>query len=132
MSCKSALYAVNNQSQIIENNSNINFGTIVRRFGSNCNLSGGNVIINGTGYYDIDTNFIFTPTTDGIISIGIYKDGTLIPGAFINLTVVIGNTYSITIPAIIRETCLCESTLSVRINNVDAVFSNASISVEKI
>ena len=53
MGCSSAIYAANSNSQAIAANTAtvINFGQVVRAFGPNTNISGGNVTINNAGYY---------------------------------------------------------------------------------
>lgn len=132
MSCKSTLYAVNSNSQVLALSDTINFGSIVRRFGCNCDLSGGNVIINGVGYYDIDTNFTYTAGAAGDVEIALYKDGTLIPGATVTKTVAANSTYSFSIPTIVRHTCCCESTITAILTGVTGTFTNAAILVEKI
>lgn len=54
---KSVIYANNSSTQTtVATGSIINFGSIVRRYGCNLNLSGGNVVIDGSGYYDVDVN----------------------------------------------------------------------------
>lgn len=133
MSCKSALYAANTNAQTVTaSDSPIQFGSIVRRYGRCTNLSGENVTIQESGYYDIDTNFTFTATAAGTIVISLYKDGVLIPGATATVTVAAGSAYSISIPAIVRNTCNCESTITARIIGVAGVINNAAIAVERI
>lgn len=133
MSCKSALYATNtNEQTVTASDSPIRFGSIVRRYGRCTNLSGGNVTIQESGYYDVDTNFTFTATAAGTIVISLYKDGVLIPGATATVTVAAGSAYSMSIPAIVRNTCNCESTITARIIGVAGVINNAAIAVERI
>ena len=132
MSCKSALYAANLNNQTLSSGDTISFGSIVRRFGCNTNLSGGNVVVNGTGYYDIDTNFDFAPTAAGTVTIELYKNGTKIPGAEATWSVAADVNYHISIPAIIREACWCESVITAIITGADSVVTNAAITVEKI
>lgn len=132
MSCKSALFAANTNDQTLAIGNVINFGSIVRRFGCNCNLSGGNATIQGSGYYDINTNFTFTASTAGTVIITLYKDGTQIPGAISTTTVVADSIYSINISAIVREACCCESTITAVLSGTTGTINNAAIILEKI
>lgn len=128
---KSILYAANiNDQAFVAAGTIINFGNIIRRYGCNLNLSGGNAIINGTGYYDVDVNLTFTAAA-GTVSIQIYKDGVAVPGAEATITTAATTNYSVTIPAIIKENCCCESTITVVISGAAGTLSNATIKVEK-
>ena len=133
MSCKAALYAANTAAQTVtEAETPVNFGTIVRRYGRVINLSGGDVTVCEAGYYDVDANFTFTATAAGDVIIALYKDGVRIPGAIVTETVAAAGSYSMSISAIIRNTCNCESTITARIIGVAGVINNAAIAVERI
>ena len=129
---KSVLYAANSNAQTTsETCSIINFGSIVRRYGCGLKLSGGNVIIEDSGYYDIDTNFTVTPSSAGTLIIQLFQDGNAIPGAKVTLSATV-NTVAVSIPAIVREKCCCESTITAMIIGVPTTVNNASILVEKL
>lgn len=133
MSCKSALYAANANTQTVTaDETTIDFGSIVRRYGRCTHLSGGNVVIEEAGYYDVDTNVTFTSTAAGTVAIYLYKDGVRIPGANVTATTAAGSTYAFSIPAIIRNTCNCESTITVRTVGAAGTITNAAIAVERI
>lgn len=133
MSCKSALYAANTNAQNVTAAENIvRFGSIVRRYGRCINLSGENVVVNEAGYYDVDANFTFTATAAGVVVIALYKDGVQIPGAIVSETVAENSIYSMSIPAIIRNTCNCESVITAQISGAAGVVNNAAIAVERI
>ncbi len=129
---KALLYAVNSNSQAVALNGAINFGNVVRRYGKNIGLSDGNVIISGEGYYDIDTNVSFT-AGGTLTTITLYKNGVAIPGASVSLTTVADNLYSVSIPAIIRETGFCcnTSTITAVVTGSATTVTSASILVEK-
>lgn len=128
---RSILYAANlNNQDFVAAGTIINFGNIIRRYGCNLNLSGGNVTIDGAGYYDTDINVTFTAAA-GTVSIQIYKDGVAVPGAEATLTTAATTNYSLTIPAMIRENCCCESIITVVISGAVGTVSNATIKVEK-
>ena len=132
MSCSAAIYAANTNPQELEIGDIINFGSIVRRFGSALNLSGGNVVINGTGYYDIDANINITGTGTGVVTIRLYKDGVPITGAMANVGTASGTRHSISIPAIVRERCCCESVITAVVSGTACTVEDAAIVVAKI
>lgn len=133
MSCKAALYAANANTQTVTADETIiNFGSIVRRYGRCVNLSGGDVSIEEAGYYDVDTNITFTATAAGTVVIYLYKDGVRIPGANVSATVAAGSVYALSIPAIIRNTCNCESVIAAHIVGVAGDINNAAIALERI
>ena len=128
---KSVLYAANTSTQAFAATGTvINFGSIVRRYGDNLALSGGNVVARGCGYYDIDTNITFNGAA-GTVVVQIYKDGVPIPGATTSTTIAANVNAQVSIPAIIREVCCNESTITVVISGVAGNVINAAIDVEK-
>lgn len=132
MSCKSALYAANTQSQTLVTGGTVNFGSIVRKYGCNLEMSGGNPVVAGYGYYGIDVNISFTAGDAGDVIIALYKDGTPITGAKSTTAVAASSAYSVSIPAIIREACNCESTVTVTVSGVPVVVDNAAVVIEKL
>ena len=133
MSCKAALYAANTAAQTVtEAETTVNFGTIVRRYGRGINLSGGDVVVCESGYYDVDANFTFVATAAGDVTIALYKDGVRITGAVVTETVAAASSYSMSIPTIVRNTCDCESVITATIVGVAGTIENASIAVERI
>lgn len=130
---KSLLYASNTTSQsIVASGSTLNFGTAVRRRGCNVGLSGGNVITKGADYYEISVNAVFTATAAGIEMIKVLKDGVEIPGATASFTTAESTTYAISIPCVVRNTCCCESSITVVASGVAGAVTNASIVVENL
>ena len=128
---KALLYAANTSTQAyVATGTVINFGNVVRRYGSNINLSGGNISVNGSGYYNIDAHFTFNGAA-GTATIQLYKDGVAIPGAVATQVESATGTYAVTIPAVIREVCCCESTITAVISGVAGNVTNAAIVVEK-
>lgn len=124
--CKSLLYAVNAISQV---GPNVNFGDVVRRIGSNIQLSGGNPVIVGAGYYKIDSKFVVTLADAGTATITLLEDGVPIPGANATFTVAAG-TYTVSIPAVVREVCCEKNTITATVSTGTIV--NASILIEKV
>ena len=132
MSCKSALYAANTTPQALPINSVISFGSIVRRFGSNFNLSGGNLVAMGAGYFDLDAAFNVFGTATGNATITLYKDGVAIPGATQTVGVADGSRTNVTIPVIIRNNCCRDITITAVLTGAGATINTATIAAEKI
>lgn len=129
---KSLLYGVNTNPQTVIVGDRVNFGSIVRRYGSNINMSGGEVLVTGDGYYTIDASATVVAGAAGIVTITLLKDGSVIPGAGASETVASGDTVTLVIPpCAIRQRCCCESTISAVISGVIGVIDNATILVEK-
>lgn len=129
---KSLLYGVNRTPQTIVVGDRVNFGSIVRRYGCNLNLSGGEVLVTGEGYYDVDASITFVAGAAGIATITLLKDGSVIPGAGASATVADGDTVTLVVPpSVIREKCNCESTITAVISGVIGVINNATIRVVK-
>lgn len=129
MAIRSELYASNGLSQDIALNGIVNFGNVVRKYGCNIQLSGGNATVEGKGYYNVDVNITAAPTTAGTMTVKVFKDGVVVPGASASLTAVADSVYSVTIPATIRQSCCCDSVITVQVQGTPATVSNASIRV---
>lgn len=127
---KSIMYAVNSTTQAVANGGIINFGSPVYRTGCNLNMMAGNVVISGTGYYFIDTNINLIFAEAGTATITLYKDGVAIPGGVAVFTATVGDT-AVSIPAVVREKCCCDSVITAVLTGVGASITNASISIEK-
>lgn len=136
MGCKSALYATNTSTQALTTGNVINFGNIIRRFGCQTNLSGGNVVLRGIGYYKFNGNVVLLNTgTDEIDpTVTFYKDGVIIPGAVAQASIQASGIATLSVPFILRETCDCESTITAIISNASATVTVtvASVAVEKL
>ena len=128
---KSIIYAANTTSQTILVNGTIDFGSIVRKYGNNLGISGGNIVANGVGYYSINSNFTLTAGADGTATITLYKDGSVIPGATQSVSTTNGDVYNFEIPTVIRNKCCCDSSISAILSGVAGIITNATIVVEK-
>lgn len=126
------VYAVNTDSQSVAVGNAISFGSTVRHLGSNCNVVGGKLLIEGTGFYGIDTNITFSASAAGTATINLYKDGVMIPGATASVTTIGDDVYSISIPAVIRQKCCCESSITAILTGVAATVASASVLAEKV
>lgn len=131
---KSALYAYNkNQQAVVATGTIIDFGSIVRRFGNNCNLKDGNAICNGSGYYSVDVNLTFVSgsSASGVVKVSLFRDGIAIPGAVSQTTVAAAGTVSVTIPAMVRQNCCYQSNITAIVSDLAGNVTNAAIRMEK-
>lgn len=129
---KALLYGVNRAVQTIVVGDRVNFGNIVRRYGCNINMSGGEVYVSGEGYYSLDASVTFEAGAAGIATVTLLRDGSVIPGAGASETVAVGDTVTLTVPpSVIREKCCGESTITAVISGVIGTISNATIRVVK-
>lgn len=129
---KSLLYGVNRTLQTVVVGDRVNFGNIVRRYGCNINMTGGEVYISGEGYYNLDASVTVEAGAAGIVTVTLLRDGSIIPGAVVSQTVAVGDTVTLTVPpSVIREKCCGESTITAVISGVTGTISNATIRVVK-
>ena len=110
---RSAIYVANTGSQEINENGNINLGTILRRFGCNFGLAGTGLSIAGQGYYEIEASVTLAPAAAGEITVTMYKDEVAIPGATATETAAAADdVINLSIVAIVKEGCPCVDTIS--------------------
>lgn len=109
MSCKSAIFTVNNTPVEITLTTaspaaTLPLGNVVRRFGQNLQAEGNGINIydpcNNISYYDIDSSVTLTATTAGNYTVALQVDGVTINQQ--TWTAVADATLSFNIPAITR------------------------------
>ena len=111
----------------------IPLGSVVRRYGCNCQLNGNAIAIEGTGYYTIDATATLQPTEAGDVSVALYKNGVVVPGSTVTGSVPdVGSSITLPIVATVRETC-CEapSELTLVLTENGSSGAAASMRVEK-
>ena len=69
---KSLIQTVNPSPQTVEVNGIISPGSVLRRYGCDCRLSGNAVEISGTGYYKITAAVSVAPTATGPVTVAAY------------------------------------------------------------
>lgn len=134
MSCKSALFTVNDASTAYQVGSTVPFGAIVRRFGCNADLNGSGIIIRGSGYYDVSVSVTAAPTAAGTVTVAMLKDGVAVPGMTASQTVAAaGNPTNLALCGLIREQC-CDSssTLTLQLTGAASTVSNVAAVIEKV
>jgi hypothetical protein len=77
---KSLIQVANQSTQVIAENSIIDLGSVIRRYGCGCRLSGNAILIKGAGYYKIDGAVTIEPAAEGTVTVAAYADGVQIPG----------------------------------------------------
>ena len=132
MGCTSAMQATNAIPQDVDIGGTVNFGTIVRRYGKNINLVGGNVVTNGIGYYEHNMTVDFTGAAGDTI-LQAYENGVAIPGARVVRTTGAGTVYSITMPTFLtRNKCCNEKTITLEISGAAVTDLTANVASVKI
>lgn len=131
---KSAIYTTNTAAPTIAVDGIIPVGTTTRRYGCNIRQDGNAITLCGQGYYLVNVSATVTPTSAGTVSVTAQKDGVDIVGATGSETVAaVANAANISITAIVRNACGCDSSiLSFILGGVAAVVDNFAVTVEKL
>lgn len=131
---KSAIYTTNTIAPTIAVDGIIPVGTTTRRYGCNIRQDGNTITLCGQGYYLVNVSATVTPTAAGTVSVTAQKDGVAIVGATGSETVAaVSNAANISITAIVRNACGCDSSLlSFILGGVAAVVDNFAVTVEKL
>ena len=131
---KSAIYTTNTAAPTIAVDGIIPVGTTTRRYGCNIRQDGNAITLCGQGYYLVNVSATVTPTAAGTVSVTAQKDGVDIVGATGSETVAaVSNAANISITAIVRNACGCDSSiLSFILGGVAAVVDNFAVTVYKL
>ena len=131
---KSAIYTTNTTAPTIAVDGIIPVGTTTRRYGCNIRQDGNAITLCGQGYYLVNVSATVTPTAAGTVSVTAQKDGVAIVGATGSETVAaVSNAANISITAIVRNACGCDSSiLSFILGGVAAVVDNFAVTVVKL
>ena len=130
---KSLIQVANQSSQTVVANSIISLGSVQRRFGCNCRLSGNAIEISGEGYYTIDASVSVAPTSAGAVTVALFNNGVQISGAIAYSTATAGDPVSLPLVATIRQSCCCGNadTLTLVLLEGAGTVQNVSLRVEK-
>lgn len=109
---RSLIQTTNQTTQAVAVNGIISLGSVQRRFGCNCRLSGNAIECAGEGYYKIDCNVTVAPTEAGAVTVALYNNGVQIPGAIAYGTGTAGSPLTLPIETTLRQGC-CASADSV-------------------
>ncbi len=106
---KSLIQVANQSTQAVAENSIISLGSVIRRFGCNCRLSGNAIEITGEGYYKIDGAVTVEPTAEGTVTVAAFDNGTQLPGVIASgAAAAAGNPVTLPLVGTVRIGC-CES-----------------------
>ena len=107
---RSLIQVANPSTQAVTANSIISLGSVQRRFGCNCRLSGNAVEVAGEGYYLVDGTVTVEPTAAGNVTVGLSVNGSILPGAVgYGAAAGAGDPVTVPIVATIRQGCNCDS-----------------------
>lgn len=125
---RSLIQTSNQSAQNVALNGIISLGSVLRRFGCNCRLSGNAIEVTGEGYYTIDTTVTATPTAAGNVTVALYSNGVQIPGTLVSGGVTtVGNSVTLPIVTTIRQGCCCDSA-----DNITCVLTEGPGIIENI
>lgn len=130
---KSLIQVANQSNQAVDVNSVIPLGSVIRRYGCNCRLSGNAIEVTGAGYYTIDCNVSVSPTAAGAVTIALFNNGVQLTGAIAYGTGTAGEPLTLPIETTIRQGCCCDSAdnLTVVLLEGAGTVNNISLRVEK-
>ena len=132
---RSLIQTVNQSPQTVALNGIISPGSVQRRFGCDCRLSGNGIEVEGIGYYTVTASITATPTAIGNVTVVMNENGSAHPGAIATGSVAtVGNSANLTIVATVRKGCCCDtgaSNLTFVLTEGAGVIDNISIRVEK-
>lgn len=130
----SLIQTANQSQQTVAVNSIISLGSVQRRFGCNCKLSGNAIEIDGQGYYVVSASITATPTAVGNVTVTLYENGVPYQGATGTSSVsTVGNSTNISVITTIRKGC-CDigaSNIAFVLTEGAGVVDNISVRVEK-
>lgn len=131
---KALIQVANQSTQPVLANSIISLGSVQRRFGCNCRLSGNAIEVEGQGYYTIDAVVSVAPTAAGNVTVALYNNGAPVTGAVAYGYSTAGNPVALPIVATLRQGCCCESadTLTFVLLEGAGDVQNISVRVEKV
>ena len=139
MSCKAAIYTANQGVQALQIGSVLSLGSIIRRFGRNCNntnildLNGNGITISEPGYYDVDASITATAAAAGTVTVTLLRDGVAVPGAVASATAAAAGTVALPITALVRQMCgNSGSTLTLVLGGTAATINNVALKVIKL
>ena len=79
---KSLIQTVNPTTQAVALNGIISPGSVLRRFGCNCRLSGNAIELVGCGYYKVGATVTVEPTAAGSTVVSLFENGNTVPSAY--------------------------------------------------
>lgn len=128
---KSLIQTVNQTSQVVEENGIISLGSVLRRYGCNCRLSGNAIELVGQGYYTIDVDVSVAPTAVGAVTVALFNNNVQVPSAIAYGTGEADSPITLPISTTIRQMC-CDSVDSLTVVLLEGAGQVTNISVRVI
>lgn len=131
---KSLIQTTNQTTQTLAENGIISLGSVLRRYGCNCRLSGNAIEVVGEGYYKVDATVSVEPTATGNVTVALYNNGVQVQGAIAYGSVSTAeNPVTLPIVSTIRQGCCCNSADSLTLVLLEGAgdVTNVSLRVEK-
>lgn len=130
---KSLIQTANQSAQAVQAASIISLGSVQRRFGCNCRLSGNAIELSGEGYYEIDAAVALAPNAVGNVTVALYNNGVQIPGAIAYGSVsTAGNSVTLPLVTTVRQGCCCDSADNITCVLVDGASTVRNISLRVV
>lgn len=137
MSCKAAIYTLNNNTQAVAAGGTIGLGSIVRRFGNNkcctptINLSGNGIVISECGYYKVNVDITNAATAAGAVTVSLLQDGNVVE-SMTTTAAAAGDSVSVSLSTpVVRVFGCSTSTLTVVLTAGAGNVTTAAVSVVK-
>ena len=131
---QSLLQTVNQSPQTVAVEGIISPGSVLRRYGCNCRLSGNAQELAGEGYYKLTGSVTVEPTAAGVVTVALYHNGAQLPGAIASATATAaGDAVALPLVGTIRLGCCCDEASSVTAVLIEGagVVTNYSLRIEK-
>lgn len=132
---KALAFISNNTSQTITGGGVINPGAAAHGFGCTCcertiQLSGTNINLRETGYYQVDVSATVSASDAGNVTLSLYQDGALVAQGSETISAA-NDPASISFPASVKVNCSSVLTLVVTSTAGDPIVTNIYTTVEK-
>lgn len=131
---KSLIQTTNQTTQTVADNGILSLGSVLRRYGCNCRLSGNAIEIVGEGYYKVDAQVSVEPIAEGNVTVALYNNGVQVQGAIAYGSVTTAaDPITLPIQTTIRQGCCCDSADSLTLVLLEGAgdVTNVSLRVEK-
>lgn len=129
--CNALVYMANTTSQTVPVDGVISFGNVIHKAGKGVYGVPGSPVIKSVGEFVIDSNFTIAAGAAGIVTVTLYKNGMVIPGANSSITATAGAVYPMTIPTVVHQSCPCDGIITAVLSGVNGTVTNASITVKR-
>ena len=108
----------------------VSLGNVIRRYGCNLRLNGNSIEERGNGYYEIEGTITVAPTAIGVVRVGLYENGVLLPGSEVSSNVeTAASPVTLTLLATSRLNGCCDSAASITVGVVAGVGNVENVSL---